>query len=94
MAHLNEAAVANIKEICDRYANEPTPLMMILSDIQKEYGYNNSYCKLTLSADVISGDPTTNSVDITEARFVDKNDSSKVYFTVPIDLTIYRFEGL
>ena len=28
-----------ITEICDRYANEKTPLMMILSDIQKEYGY-------------------------------------------------------
>lgn len=39
MAHLSEAAVAQINEICDRYANETTPLMMILSDIQKEYGY-------------------------------------------------------
>ena len=39
MAHLNEAAVAKINEICDRYADERTPLMMILSDIQKEYGY-------------------------------------------------------
>ena len=39
MAHLQEAAVKNITEICDRYANEKTPLMMILSDIQKEYGY-------------------------------------------------------
>ena len=39
MAHLNDAAVANIKNICDKYANEPTPLMMILSDIQKTYGY-------------------------------------------------------
>ena len=39
MAHLNEAAVAKINEICDRYAEERTPLMMILSDIQKEYGY-------------------------------------------------------
>ena len=39
MAHLSEAAVAQIKEICNRYAGEPTPLMMILSDIQKEYGY-------------------------------------------------------
>ncbi len=39
MAHLNEAAVAKINEICDRYANETTPLMMILSDIQTEYGY-------------------------------------------------------
>ena len=39
MAHLSEAAVAKIREICDRYAGERTPLMMILSDIQKEYGY-------------------------------------------------------
>ena len=39
MAHLNEAAVKKINEICDRYANETTPLMMILSDIQNEYGY-------------------------------------------------------
>ena len=39
MAHLSEAAVAKINEICDRYVGETTPLMMILSDIQKEYGY-------------------------------------------------------
>ncbi|MBR0189402.1 MAG: NAD(P)H-dependent oxidoreductase subunit E [Clostridia bacterium] len=39
MAHLSEAAVKKINEICDRYVKEPTPLMMILSDIQKEYGY-------------------------------------------------------
>ena len=39
MAHLNEVAVKKITEICDRYANEKTPLMMILSDIQNEYGY-------------------------------------------------------
>ena len=39
MAHLSEAAVKKINEICDRYIAEPTPLMMILSDIQKEYGY-------------------------------------------------------
>ena len=39
MAHLQEAAVKQITEICDRYKNENTPLMMILSDIQKEYGY-------------------------------------------------------
>ena len=39
MAHLSEAAAAKIREICDRYAGETTPLMMILSDIQKEYGY-------------------------------------------------------
>ncbi|MBE7080142.1 MAG: NAD(P)H-dependent oxidoreductase subunit E [Clostridiales bacterium] len=39
MAHLQEAAAKKIIEICDRYANDKTPLMMILSDIQKEYGY-------------------------------------------------------
>ena len=39
MAHLQEAAVKKINEICDRYAKDKTPLMMILSDIQKEYGY-------------------------------------------------------
>ncbi len=39
MAHLQDAAVKKINEICDRYIEEKTPLMMILSDIQKEYGY-------------------------------------------------------
>ena len=39
MAHLQDAAVKQITEICDRYKHENTPLMMILSDIQKEYGY-------------------------------------------------------
>lgn len=39
MAHLSEAAVKQITEICDRYVDEKTPLMMILSDIQREYGY-------------------------------------------------------
>ena len=39
MAHLHEAAVKQICEICERYKDETTPLMMILSDIQKEYGY-------------------------------------------------------
>ncbi len=39
MAHLQEAAVKQISKICDRYKDENTPLMMILSDIQKEYGY-------------------------------------------------------
>ncbi len=39
MAHLQDAAVKQITEICDRYKDEETPLMMILSDIQKEYGY-------------------------------------------------------
>ena len=39
MAHINSAGVQKIHEICDRYVNEKTPLMMILSDIQNEYGY-------------------------------------------------------
>lgn len=39
MAHLQESAVKKINEICDRYVEERTPLMMILSDVQKEYGY-------------------------------------------------------
>ncbi len=39
MAHLSETAVKQINEICDRYVGENTPLMMILSDIQKEFGY-------------------------------------------------------
>ncbi|MCR5281869.1 MAG: NAD(P)H-dependent oxidoreductase subunit E [Lachnospiraceae bacterium] len=39
MAKLSESAVAQIEAICDRYEGEKTPLMMILSDIQNEYGY-------------------------------------------------------
>ena len=39
MAPLQEAAVKKIEEICDRHAAEPTPLIVILSDIQNEYGY-------------------------------------------------------
>ena len=39
MIKLSPAAVAKIEEICDRYAAEQTPLIMILSDVQKEYGY-------------------------------------------------------
>ena len=36
---LNDAAHKKISIICDRYRDEETPLMMILSDIQHEYGY-------------------------------------------------------
>ncbi len=36
---LQESARAEIDAICLRYKDEKTPLMMILSDIQKEYGY-------------------------------------------------------
>ncbi len=39
MAHISENGYKTICEICDRYANEKTPLIMILSDVQKEYGY-------------------------------------------------------
>ena len=39
MAHISEAGVKKICEICERHAAEKTPLMMILSDIQNEYGY-------------------------------------------------------
>ena len=39
MAHLQAAAEKQIIEIISRYQDEKTPLMMILSDIQKEFGY-------------------------------------------------------
>ena len=39
MAHIQERALDKIDEICERYADENTPLMMILSDIQNEFGY-------------------------------------------------------
>ena len=39
MAHLQAAAEKQIMEIISRYKDERTPLMMILSDIQKEFGY-------------------------------------------------------
>ncbi len=39
MAKLSESAIKTITEICGRYRDENTPLMMILSDIQNEYGY-------------------------------------------------------
>ena len=36
---LRREEVQFIENICDRYKNERTPLMLVLSDIQKEYGY-------------------------------------------------------
>ena len=39
MINLRHEAVAIIIEICDRYKDEPSPLMLILADVQKEYGY-------------------------------------------------------
>ena len=39
MAKLQPEAVKLITEICQRYKDEPTPTMMILEDIQNEFGY-------------------------------------------------------
>ena len=39
MNGLSESAVRQINEICDRYQDTATPLIMILSDIQNEFGY-------------------------------------------------------
>ncbi len=39
MAKLSESAIKKINEICDKYADENTPLIMILSEVQNEYGY-------------------------------------------------------
>ena len=39
MPKINESATKRIEEICDSYSKEKTPLIMILSDIQKEFGY-------------------------------------------------------
>ena len=36
---LKKEAVDQIKEICARYKDEPSPLMLILADIQNEYVY-------------------------------------------------------
>ena len=39
MAHISEAGVKTVEATCNRYAEEKTPLMMILSEIQNEFGY-------------------------------------------------------
>ncbi|MBR2683789.1 MAG: NAD(P)H-dependent oxidoreductase subunit E [Atopobiaceae bacterium] len=39
MAVLSGPAVARIREICDGHKGDKTPLIMILSDIQREFGY-------------------------------------------------------
>ena len=39
MGNISATAAAKITEICNRHKDEKTPLMMILSDIQNEYGY-------------------------------------------------------
>jgi len=36
---LRKEAIDMVKGICARYKDEPSPLMLILSDVQKEYGY-------------------------------------------------------
>lgn len=36
---LRKEAVIQITDICLRYKDEPSPLMLVLSDVQKEYGY-------------------------------------------------------
>lgn len=36
---LRKEAIDLVKGICARYKDEPSPLMLILSDVQKEYGY-------------------------------------------------------
>ncbi len=36
---LRKEAIDLVKNICKRYKDEPSPLMLILSDVQKEYGY-------------------------------------------------------
>lgn len=36
---LRQEAIDIVVQICDRYKKEPSPLMLILSDVQREYGY-------------------------------------------------------
>ena len=35
---LRREAVDMIKVMCSRYKNDPSPLMLVLSDVQNEYG--------------------------------------------------------
>ena len=37
--HLRKEAVDIIVNICNKYKNEPSPIMLVLSETQKEYGY-------------------------------------------------------
>ena len=39
MATISAGAKKRILEICAQYKNEPTPLIMILSEVQNEFGY-------------------------------------------------------
>jgi len=36
---LRKESIDLVTSICKRYKDEPSPLMLILSDVQKEYGY-------------------------------------------------------
>jgi len=36
---IRKEVIEGVKAICDEYAKEPSPLMMILSAVQKKYGY-------------------------------------------------------
>lgn len=37
--HLHHEAIDLVKSICRRYKDVPSPLMLVLSEVQKEYGY-------------------------------------------------------
>ena len=50
--HLQKTAVDIIKNICARYKDEPSPLMLILSDVQKEYGYIPLEVQEVISAEI------------------------------------------
>ena len=36
---LQSEAVSLIRSICEKYKKEPSPLMIVLSEVQKQYGY-------------------------------------------------------
>lgn len=36
---LKQEVIQLVSDICDKYVDEPTPLMLILSDVQKQLGY-------------------------------------------------------
>lgn len=44
---LRREAVDMIKEICSRYKNEPSPLMLVLSDVQKRIWFSKRSQTLT-----------------------------------------------
>ena len=63
MAHISEVGVEKIHEICNRYADEKTPLMMILSDIQNEFGY------IPLDVQKIAGHPAFSGMSGADRQF-------------------------